>query len=174
MRNELDLRDAELLLSVRLRHNISVEDTSERRRNHGTVMATRSVIPGAVDRFFVPEPLPKRLLYAGPLHRRMRVRFGGNWIADSENVILLFEPGHYPMAYFPETDISADTLQNTEYTSRHPELGLTSWYAVQAGKQSTARGAWRHIDLPAYGRSRCRCGDSKQVLCERRKHRLKN
>jgi hypothetical protein len=31
----------------------------------------------------VPEPLPKRLLYAEPLRRRMRVRFG-TWIADSE------------------------------------------------------------------------------------------
>jgi hypothetical protein len=48
--------------------------------------------PGAIGRFLVPEPLPKRLLYAEPLRRRMRVRFGGAWIADSENVILLFEP----------------------------------------------------------------------------------
>jgi Domain of unknown function (DUF427) len=57
---------------------------------------------GAIGRFLVPEPLPKRLLYVEPLRRRMRVRFGGRWIADSEHVLLLFEPGHYPMAYFPE------------------------------------------------------------------------
>jgi len=106
--------------------------------------------PGAVGRFLVPEPPPKRLLYAEPLRRRMRVRFGGNWIADSESVVLLFEPGHYPMAYFPETDISPDTLQRTDHTTRHPELGLTAWYTVQAGKQSAPRGAWRHIDLPTY------------------------
>jgi uncharacterized protein (DUF427 family) len=46
----------------------------------------------------------------------MRVRFGGVWIADSENVLLLFEPGIYPMAYFLETDVSPDTLQRAEYT----------------------------------------------------------
>ena len=40
--------------------------------------------PGAIDRFLVAEPMPKRLLYAEPLRRRMRVRFGGTWIADSE------------------------------------------------------------------------------------------
>jgi Domain of unknown function (DUF427) len=67
--------------------------------------------PGAIGRFLVPEPLPKRLLYAEPLRRCMRVRFGGKWIADSEHVLLLFEPGRYPMAYFPETDVSSDTLQ---------------------------------------------------------------
>jgi uncharacterized protein (DUF427 family) len=106
--------------------------------------------PGAIGRFLVPEPLPKRLLYVEPLRRRMRVRFGGNWIAESENVLLLFEPGHYPMAYFPETDISRKTLERTEHTSQHPDLGLTSWYAVQAGQQTAPRGAWQHIDLPAY------------------------
>ena len=90
------------------------------------------LLPGAIGRFPVPEPLPKRLLYAEPLRRRMRVRFGGSWIADSEGVFLLFEPRHYPIAYFPETDVSPGTLQRAERTSRHPDLGLTSWYTVRA------------------------------------------
>ena len=74
--------------------------------------------PGAIGRFLVPEPLPKRLLYAEPLRRRMRVRFGGTWIADSENVLLLFEPGRYPVAYFPETDVSPDT--SATHRAYHP------------------------------------------------------
>jgi hypothetical protein len=41
---------------------------------------------GAIGRFLVPEPLAKRLLYVEPLRRRMRVRFGGTWIAESEDV----------------------------------------------------------------------------------------
>ena len=106
--------------------------------------------PGAIGRFLMPEPLPKRLLYAEPLRRRMRVRFGGTWIADSEHVLLLFEPSRYPVAYFPETDVSPDTLQRAEHTTRHPDLGLTSWYTVRAGEKSAPRGAWQHIDLPAY------------------------
>ena len=106
--------------------------------------------PGAIGRFLVPEPLPKRLLYAEPLRRRMRVRFGGTWIADSENALLLFEPGRYPVAYFPETEVSPGTLQRSEYRTRHQELGTTSWYTVTAGEQSALRGAWQHIDLPVY------------------------
>jgi hypothetical protein len=42
--------------------------------------------PGAIGRFLVPELLPTRLLYAEPLRRRMRARFGGTWIADSEHI----------------------------------------------------------------------------------------
>jgi len=80
----------------------------------------------------------------------MRVRFGGTWIADSEDVLLLFEPGHYPMAYFRETEVSPATLQRTGHTTRHPDLGLTSWYTVHAGDKSAARGAWQHTELPAY------------------------
>jgi hypothetical protein len=45
----------------------------------------------------------------------MRVRFGGTWIADSEQVVLLFEPGRYPVVYFPETAGLLD-LQMTEPT----------------------------------------------------------
>jgi uncharacterized protein (DUF427 family) len=82
----------------------------------------------------------------------MRVRFGGVWIADSEDVLLLFEPGHYPMAYFPETDVSPDTLQRSEHTTRHSDLGLTAWYTVRANEKSAPRGAWQHIDLPVYAR----------------------
>jgi uncharacterized protein (DUF427 family) len=106
--------------------------------------------PGAVGRFLVPEPIPKRLLYAEPLRRRMRVRFGGAWIADSERVLLLFEPGRYPVAYFPETDISPQVLERTSHTTEHPELGLTSWYSVRAGEHTAQRGAWQHTGLPAH------------------------
>jgi hypothetical protein len=49
--------------------------------------------PGAIGRFLVPDPLPERMLFAEPLRRRMRVRFGGAWIACSEDVVLVsFEP----------------------------------------------------------------------------------
>jgi uncharacterized protein (DUF427 family) len=106
--------------------------------------------PGAIGRFLVPEPPPKRLLYVEPLRRRMRVRFGGAWIADSERVLLLFEPGHYPVAYFPESDVSPDTLEPGGHTTRHPDLGPMSWYTVRSGQQAAARGAWQLADLPAY------------------------
>ena len=106
---------------------------------------------GAIGRFLVPEPLPKRLLYVERLRRRMRVRFGGRWIAESERVLLLFEPGRYPVAYFPEADVAEGVLERTEHTTQHADLGPMSWYIVHAGEQHVAaRGAWRHTGLPAY------------------------
>jgi uncharacterized protein (DUF427 family) len=108
--------------------------------------------PGSTGRFLTPEPLPARLLYAEPLHRRTRVLFGGDWIVDTEDVILLFEPGHYPMAYFRETELAPGTLELTGHTTQHPDLGLTSWYSVRSGKKSTGRGAWQHTRLPDWAK----------------------
>jgi uncharacterized protein (DUF427 family) len=104
--------------------------------------------PGAIGRFLVPEPLPERLLYAEPLRRRMRVRFGEAWVADSEDVVLLHEPGRYPVAYFPLGDISPDVLEPSDHTTLHQDLGTTAWYTVRAGPMSKARAAWQHTGLP--------------------------
>jgi uncharacterized protein (DUF427 family) len=106
--------------------------------------------PGAIGRFLVPGPLPDRLLFAEPLRRRMRVRFGGAWIADSEDVVLLHEPGRYPVAYFPLSDITPDVLEPSGHTTRHRDLGRTSWYTVRSGEHSQPRAAWQHTDLPGY------------------------
>jgi uncharacterized protein (DUF427 family) len=104
--------------------------------------------PGAVGRFLVPDPLPARLLYAEPLRRRMRVRFAGAWVADSEDVVLLHEPGRYPVAYFPLRDITDGVLEPSDYTTRHADLGPTRWYTARAGEQSKQRAAWQHAELP--------------------------
>lgn len=106
--------------------------------------------PGAIGRFLVPDPLPERLLFAEPLRRRMRVRFGGAWVADSEDVVLLHEPGRYPVAYFPLGDTFPDVLEPSGHTTQHRDLGPTSWYTVRAGASSKPRAAWEHTGLPGH------------------------
>jgi uncharacterized protein (DUF427 family) len=106
--------------------------------------------PGATGRFLVAEPLPERLLYAEPLRRRMRVQFGARWIADSEDVMLLHEPGRYPVAYFPRADIRQDALARTDHVTEHPELGATAWYAVHDDARQAPRGAWEHTAPPRF------------------------
>jgi uncharacterized protein (DUF427 family) len=106
--------------------------------------------PGAIGRFLVPEPPPDRLLFAEPLRRRMRVRFADTWIAKSDDVVLLHEPGRYPVAYFPKSDISAGVLAPTDRTTAHRELGPTAWYSVRVGEREAPRAAWEHTQLPAF------------------------
>jgi len=106
--------------------------------------------PGATGRFLVPGPLPDRLMYAEPLRRRMRVKFGGAWIADSEDVTVLHEPGRYPVAYFPRGDISGGALEQSGHVTRHHHLGTTAWHTVRSGDHAAQRAAWSHVELPDY------------------------
>jgi uncharacterized protein (DUF427 family) len=105
---------------------------------------------GAVGHFLVPDPLPERLLFAEPLRRRMRVRFGGEWVADSEDVVLLHEPGRYPVAYFPLEAVADGVLEPADHTTQHRDLGPTAWFTVRAGEQRKQRAAWQHADLPSH------------------------
>jgi uncharacterized protein (DUF427 family) len=103
-----------------------------------------------VGQLLSPEPLPQRLLFVEPLRRRMRVRFAGEWIADSEDVLLLHEPGHYPVAYFPIADVRPGLLVAEQRTTKHRELGDTAWFTVTVGDRQAARGAWQYTALPDY------------------------
>jgi uncharacterized protein (DUF427 family) len=80
----------------------------------------------------------------------MRVRFGGEWIADSEDVLVLFEPGRYPVAYFPRAAVEPSALQPLDTVTTHRELGATAWFAVHAGDVTTRRAAWEHTELPTH------------------------
>jgi uncharacterized protein (DUF427 family) len=128
----------------------SAPNPHERKFNNGPVLATRTARAWSDRHFLVPDPLPDRLLYAEALRRRMRVLCGGTWIADSENVVLLHEPGRYPVAYFPLADITADALQPSEHVTRHRDLGATSWFTLRAGEHSRPRAAWQHTELPPH------------------------
>ncbi len=108
--------------------------------------------PGAIGRFLTPGPLPDRLPLAEPLRRRMRVRFGGAWIADSEDVVLLHEPGRYPVANFPLGDVAfawramdafyESALVPAEGQTFCPYKGLCSYYDIGGAR----RAAWSYQD----------------------------
>lgn len=105
---------------------------------------------GSVGHFLTAEPPPRPLLYAEPLRRRMRVQFAEQWIAVSDDVMLLHEPGRYPVAYFPEADIRSHVLFAEEHTTQHPELGNVAWFTVAVADRKANRAAWRYTALPAH------------------------
>jgi uncharacterized protein (DUF427 family) len=105
---------------------------------------------GSIGHFLTDQPLPPRLLYAEPLRRRMRVRFADTWIADSEDIVLLHEPGRYPVAYFPRGDIEPDILAAEDRVTQHKDLGDTQWFAVKVAEREANHAAWQHTGLPQH------------------------
>jgi uncharacterized protein (DUF427 family) len=100
-------------------------------------------------RFLVPG-MPERVLYAERLRRRLRAELGGRTVVESDDAVLLFEPGRYPVAYFPLADFADGALRPAEHRSRHPDLGETAWFEVAGGTRDAPRGAWQHVALPPH------------------------
>jgi uncharacterized protein (DUF427 family) len=99
--------------------------------------------------FLIPG-MPERVLYAEPLRRRMRAELGGRTVVQSDDAVLLFEPGRYPVAYFPIADFAEGALKPTDRRTDHTELGETAWFEVVGGTRTAPRGAWQHVALPGH------------------------
>jgi uncharacterized protein (DUF427 family) len=100
--------------------------------------------------FVTTTPMPERVLYLEPLRRRMTVELGGSIVARSDEVMLLFEPARYPVAYFPVRDIAEGALHPIDRRTTHPDLGDTQWFDVfRDDGQGASRAAWQHVDPPA-------------------------
>lgn len=104
----------------------------------------------SVGRFLTSEPFPKRLVFAEPLRRRLRVKLADEWIADSEDVLLLYEPGHYPVAFFPLADVRPGVLVSEKPNTRARDYGDTEWFTVTVGDRRATRGAWQYTAPPDY------------------------
>ncbi len=101
----------------------------------------------------------KRLLedqYIGPLaspsfnqgfrwedsHRRVRVVFAGETVANSEHVMLLHEFGRLPVFYFPMTDVRMDLMQSSEHHTHSPLKGEATYWTVKVGDRVAENAVW--------------------------------
>ncbi len=83
-----------------------------------------------------------------PSPRWVRVKFGGEFVADSKRALLLLEygPDRLPTYYFPQEDVRMDLLHSTSLDSQASE---TLYWSVKAGDQVAENAAWSHLDPPA-------------------------
>src|SRR5258708_40296689 len=65
--------------------------------------------------------------------RRVRVKFNGEWVADSTAAHLLFETLHLPVYYFPRADVRMDRLAPTDHPTFCPYKGTAPYCTVPIG-----------------------------------------
>ncbi|MGH3116398.1 MAG: DUF427 domain-containing protein [Actinomycetes bacterium] len=75
--------------------------------------------------------------------KRVRVMFGGEVVADTRRVRLVWEKPYYPTYYFPDQDVQADVLVATGATDHSPSRGDAELHTVRVGdRQAESAAAW--------------------------------
>ena len=87
---------------------------------------------------------PGHIITMDPSPRRVRVQFGGEWIAGSTEMKLLYETNHLPVYYFPVKDVRLDLLHPTDHTTHCPYKGDASYWTIEAGGRTAENAVWAY------------------------------
>ena len=79
-----------------------------------------------------------------PFGGRVRIRFGGEIVADSAHALMLEEGSLPPVFYLPRADARMDRFTGSARTSHCPHKGDASYFDLEAGGQSEADAAWSY------------------------------
>lgn len=86
------------------------------------------------------DPNTKITFAAGRKH--LRVVFSGEIIADSRQVLVLSEPGHADVLYFPRADVRMEFLKPTDRSIHCPYKGDASYWNIEAGGEIAQNAVW--------------------------------
>jgi uncharacterized protein (DUF427 family) len=78
--------------------------------------------------------------------RRVRVKFNGEWIADSTAAHLLFETRHLPVYYFPRQDVRLDLMAPTDHHTFCPYKGSAAYWTIRVGDRTSENAVWGYPD----------------------------
>ncbi len=83
-----------------------------------------------------------------PSQRWVRVKFGGEWVADTRQALLLlqYKKGQLPAYFFPRRDVRQDVLRAT--AKENGQEGAVYW-TVKAGDKEAVAAAWSFVKPPA-------------------------
>jgi uncharacterized protein (DUF427 family) len=83
---------------------------------------------------------------AGP--KRVRVAFGGQVVADTTRVSLVWESPHFPTYYFPRSDVRAELLEPSATTAHSPSRGEATYCSVRVGDRVATDAVWGYPESP--------------------------
>ena len=83
--------------------------------------------------------------------KRVRVMFGGEVLADTTRVKLVWEKPSYPTYYVPAADVRTDVLVDTGETNHSPSRGDAKLHTIKVGDREAVAAAWWYEDSPIDG-----------------------
>ena len=81
-----------------------------------------------------------------PEPERVRVRLGGEVLADSTGALLVKETKHEPVLYIPRDDVRLDLFEATEHRTFCPFKGEASYWTLRLGTRIEKNVVWSYED----------------------------
>ena len=81
-----------------------------------------------------------------PDNRRVRVRVGDVWVADSRRALVVRETRHDPVIYIPLEDVREDLIEPTDHSTFCPFKGEASYWNIQIGDDSLENVIWGYVE----------------------------
>ncbi len=89
-------------------------------------------------------PGPDHPIAITPNQGRVRVRLGGEVVADTTRALRLQEAGHPPVLYVPREDARMERFTRTARRTHCPYKGDASYYSIEAGGRGAEDAAWSY------------------------------
>ena len=89
---------------------------------------------------------PGKLLEIEPSPRRVRVKAGGEVIADTTRALLMREGGHTPVYYIPMDDVRMELFAPTDHTTHCPYKGDASYWTLNLPGRTEENAMWSYRD----------------------------
>jgi uncharacterized protein (DUF427 family) len=80
--------------------------------------------------------------------KRVRTYLGGELIADTKRLKLVWEVPYYPAYYFPREDVRMELLTPNGHTRRSPSRGDAHNFTVKGGDREAEDAAWHYPESP--------------------------
>jgi uncharacterized protein (DUF427 family) len=78
--------------------------------------------------------------------RRVRVRLGEEWVADTRRALVVRETNHEPVHYLPLDDVREDLIEATDHGSFCPFKGDASYWSIRVGDRVEENVIWGYPD----------------------------
>lgn len=77
---------------------------------------------------------------------RVRVRFNGKVVADSQRALIVRETTHDPVVYFPREDVRFDAMERTDHQTFCPFKGEAAYWSLRVADRVETNAVWTYED----------------------------
>jgi len=89
---------------------------------------------------------PGYVVFMMPSPKRLRVKVGDLFVADTIEAMIMFESDHLPVYYFPIKDVREEFLMASATRTESPFKGSATHYSLNTGVTLVEDAAWRYLE----------------------------